>query len=83
MHDFNFVAFTDHVLSMPTFRHNASIHFNGYTALSVALFFEQIGEADGGFQVEYLAVQRYLHSDILTRCDKIGPASYFCHLDIA
>lgn len=83
MHNFNFVAFVKYMQAVLTFRHDASIHFNRYPAQGIALVFKQIRKAYSRLQVECLTIQEYLHSAILARCDKIGAASYFCHVDVA
>ena len=83
MHDFNFVGFAECMQAVLTFRHDASIHFNRYSAQGIALLFKQFRKAYGCLQVECLTIQEYLHSGILTRCDKIGAASYFCHVAVA
>ncbi len=40
VHDFHFIAIYEHVFAMPTFRHDASIDFDGNAALRVALLLE-------------------------------------------
>ena len=67
MDNFNSVAISEHVFSMPAFRHDASIHFDGNTALRVALLLQKLMQTDAVRQVECLAIKKYLHAGIIIR----------------
>ena len=57
MDDFDFVAFAEHVFTMPAFRHDAPVHFDSDAALCIAMLFKELRQADGAGQVEYLAIE--------------------------
>ena len=64
---FDFVAICEHVFSMPAFRHDASIYFDGNAALRVALLLQKLMQTEGVRQVECLAIKKYLHAGIIIR----------------